>query len=223
MSDHNDLLKHIQLGTDEVFYYPYSHGQEPLPLRPLSSVEEDDCFYKALEGSPRKIAEFVVKIRTQTIKPQANIDLDNKALAKLQKFHDLIDYWVVYHAMKDFQDDEFQYPAFNEPEEYPKGFYAVRKMNDVHKIANKVLNASDQPKDVIKETIETPSGKEAAIIFHYFNQPLAKKIGDLTKAQKKFIIYSKGELKKMKKDAEISRKYSISGKTMTLGEFLGKA
>jgi len=39
-----EILKHITLGTDEVLYYPYNGGKEPLPLRPLSSFELDQCF-----------------------------------------------------------------------------------------------------------------------------------------------------------------------------------
>jgi len=213
-----ELLKHIQLGTGEVFYYNYNG--EPLPLRPISSLELDDCFYKALSGAPKKIAELVIKLRTHAIKPTEDINVSNDGLKKLQRLYDSIDYWMVYHAMKDFQDDDFTKPNYDTIEQYQRGYYLVRKMQDIHQIARRISNASNQPKDVVKEILKTTGGKEIASIFYYLKQPLVEKIGKATRLQKKFMIYSKGELKKLEKDVEIERRYSISGKEMSLGEFL---
>ena len=56
-----DVLRHIKLGVKEVFYYDYDGNA--LPLRPISSYELDDCFYKALEYATPNVADLVIKLR----------------------------------------------------------------------------------------------------------------------------------------------------------------
>lgn len=200
-----DLIRHITLGTNEVFYYAYNDGREPLPLRSLTSYELDQCFYKALEDAPTKVASFVIKSKLQLFDKNKKIEVDSKNYVEIQRFYNEIDYWIVYYAMKNFQSDEFTKPNYDELEGYPNGFYITHQMEEIHNIALMVLNHSTQPKEVIKEVFYDDMGKQLAMKITYLNQPLAK-INKLTKIQEDFLIYSQGHLREVirgeaKKDA----------------------
>ena len=208
-----EIIKHIKLGTSEVLYYPYNNGREPLPLRPLSSFELDQSLFNSLMDAPEKIASLVINLRLKFIKPSQEINVSDEGYAKLQKFYNLVDYWVVYFAMKDFQDDWFKTPDFEKYDFTPKGFGYVKKMKEIHEIGEFVLNASIQPVEVIKEILEDEYGKEIGYMVYYLNQPLAQ-IKDLTKLQKYYLIHSKGVTRKVKPN------YVVSGETMTIAELL---
>lgn len=201
------MIEHIKLGVNEVFYYNYEG--EALPLRPISSYEIDESIFRALKKADPKIAEFVVKIKLGLLGMQDTVKIDSKSYADLKKYYNSIDYWFVYHAMKDFQDESFSKTNFEH--KVPEGFLKVKKMNYVHDIAKKVLNYSYQPKEVVKEIVKTKEGKVIAKIVFFLNQPLSSNFGDLTKLQRDFLLYSKlqdshprsiqksGEIRKLKK------------------------
>ncbi|KKK72965.1 hypothetical protein LCGC14_2898590 [marine sediment metagenome] len=94
-----DTLRHIKLGVKEVFYFDYDGNA--LPLRPISSYELDDCFYKALEYATPKVADLVIKLRLKLIEKSEEVDFSNQDYLSLQKHYDAISYWIVFHSMKD--------------------------------------------------------------------------------------------------------------------------
>jgi len=207
------ILNHIKLGINEVIYFDYE-GQ-PLPLRPITSLETDESFYKALAYTPTKIAKFVVELKLSIIKPKEAIELSNDGYAALQKYYNDINYWFVYHGMKDFQDEEFKEPDYTKDEQFPKGFYTVQKMNHVHKIANLILSHSNAPKEVIKEVIKTPKGKNLGTFLFYLNVPLTDASWKLTNLQKDFLYYSKlGDIQRINRGS-----ISVSGEEMSWDEF----
>jgi len=191
-------MKHISLGTKEVFYYNYFGEQ--LPLRPISTFELDECFYNALAFAENEIAELVVKLKLRLISPKTQIKIDNEKYAELQKYYNSLDYWIVFFAMKDFQDEDFTKPD----NRIPRGLHLVKKMRDVHKIAREVLNTSYQPKDVIQEIVKTTDGKVVASIVFNLNVPLAE-FSKITKLQRDFLVLSKttgGKPRKISKSGE---------------------
>jgi len=216
-----EIIKHIKLGTDEVLYYPYGGGKQPLPLRPISSFEFDECFYKALEYAPVKVANLVVNLKLKLIEPNRNIDISDKGYANLQKFYDSIDYWVVYYAMKDFQDEDFQEPDYLTEDAHPKGFYKILKMNEVHEIAEFILDSSRQPKEVIEQVFVDEAGREVGYLYFYLDVPLAD-IKNMTKLQRDYLIYAKGELKKIVAGKSKEDRYILTGQKMTAKEFLDR-
>ncbi|HEC39714.1 MAG TPA: hypothetical protein ENI29_15855, partial [bacterium] len=173
-----DTLRHIKLGVNEVFYYDYDGNA--LPLRPISSYELDDCFYKALEYATPKVADLVLKLRLKLIKKSEEVDFSNQDYLSLQRHYDAISYWIVFHAMKDFQDEDFSIPIYENGEVLPKGIFQIRKMNYIHDIANITVNSSYKPKEFIKEIIKDELGKEVAYLVLYFNVPIAN-INDITR------------------------------------------
>ena len=178
------MMKHISLGINEKFYFNYFGEQ--LPLRPITTQELDKCFYNALAFADEEIAEMVVKFKLRLIKPKTQVKIDNKKYAELQKYHDDIDYWIVFFAMKDFQDEDFTKPENG----IPRGLHLVRKMRNLHLIARSILDASYQPKDVIQEIVRSDDGKVVASIVFNLNVPLAE-FSKLTKLQRDFLVFSK--------------------------------
>lgn len=191
------MIKHIKLGTKEVFYYDYEG--DPLPLRPISSWEMDDALFQALRFADKKIAEFVVKIKLGLLGKQDEVKIDSTSYAKLKKYYSSIDYWIVYHSMKDFQKEEFRKPNYLSG--MPNGMTIIRKMRHVHKISDKIMNYSYQPGDVIQEFVRDEDNRLIAKICFYLNQPLAD-IGNMTKLQRDFLIFSKAQEKEGKKIIE---------------------
>jgi len=212
-----DTLRHIKLGVNEVFYYDYDGNA--LPLRPISSYELDDCFYKALEYATPKVADLVLKLRLKLIKKSEEVDFSNQDYLSLQRHYDAISYWIVFHAMKDFQDEDFSIPIYENGEVLPKGIFQIRKMNYIHDIANITVNSSYKPKEFIKEIIKDELGKEVAYLVLYFNVPIAN-INDITRLQRDFIVYYKGEITKVKNIK--TEQYEFSGKKLTIGDLLKK-
>ena len=215
------VLKHIKLGVNEVLYYPYNEGKEPLPLRPISSLEFDECFYKSLEFAPSNIAELVIKLKLGLIDKNRNINISDSGYIKLQKFYDSIDYWIVYFAMKDFQDEWFQEPDYSAEKTHPKGFTQILKMKEVHEIASYILDSSYQKREVIEEIFTDETGREVAYLYFYLNVPLAD-ISSMTKLQRDYLIHAKGALRRISAGKKKEAGYVISGQKMTVKEFLDK-
>ena len=210
-----DILRHIKLGVKEVFYYDYDGNA--LPLRPISSYELDDCFYKALDYATPKVADLVIKLRLKLKEGNDEVDFSNEDYLSLQKHYDAISYWVVFHSMKDFQDEDFKIPIYEQEQLLPKGIFKIRKMNHIHDMANIIVNSSYRPKEFVKQIVKDELGREIAYLTLYFNVPLAN-IPDITRLQREFLIYSKGEITKVKASDVYKDKYEWSGETITIGD-----
>jgi len=215
-----DILRHIKLGVKEVFYYDYDGNA--LPLRPISSYELDDCFYKALEGATPKVADLVIKLRLKLKEGNQEVDFSNQDYLSLQRHYDAISYWAVFHSMKDFQDEDFSIPIVKDGEILPKGIFHVRKMNYIHEIANDIINASHRPKALIKQLIRDKNGRNIATLVFYLNIPLAN-FPDMTKLQRDYLIYYKGEITKVVASESKEKQYEFSGETTTIGDIYKKA
>jgi len=87
------------------------------------------------------------------------------------------DYWIVYHAMKDFQPEDFSIDD-------------VYKMRLVHEIAEHVIMLSSAPTDVIIDEIRTPEGQELAKVVYEFKIPLTDEAWKLTPLQHQFMIWA---------------------------------
>lgn len=216
-----DALRHIKLGIKEVYYYNYEG--DPLPLRPISSYELDDCFYKALRHANSKVFDLVVKLRLKLIDKNKEVEnFENKDYISLQQHYDSLSYWVVYHSMKDFQNEDFVKPTIKGSEILPEGMFLIRQMNYIHEIAQCIIDSSYKPKEVVKEII-LDDGKEVAYCVFYLNTPLAN-IGDITKLQRDYLLYSKGEiigrLNSGSSDADKKKQYIVSGQKMTMSDVI---
>ena len=214
-----DVLRHIKLGVKEVFYYDYDSNA--LPLRPISSYELDDCFYKALGYATANVVDLVIKLRLNLVEKSEQVDFSNEDYLSLQRHYDAISYWVVFHSMKDFQDEDFKTPIFKNEEVLPKGIFQIRQMSYIHDIADIVVNSSYRPKEFVKQIIKDEYGKEIAYLNLYFNVPLAN-IPDITKLQTSYLVYSKAEITKVKASDIKTKQYEFSGETTTIADIFKK-
>ena len=123
--------------------------------------------------------------------------------------------------MKDFQDEDFSIPIFKGEEILPKGMFKIRKMSYIHNIANIIINSSYKPKEFIKQIIKDELGKEIAYLTLYFNVPLSN-IPEITRLQRDFLVYYKGEMTKLKASDIKTKQYEFSGKKITIGDLLKK-
>jgi len=191
------MLKYITLGTDckEYFFY----DGKPLPIRPLSSYELDQAFLKAVEGVSPLIFNSVINLKLN-LKENIDIGLDKNNYKDFMSYYNEVDYWIVYFAIKDFQEEEFEFPDYEgkfkeEFEDWspqkPTGYYYVRKMKYVHEISKNITSMSSQAPDTIMEVLTNSEGKALANLVHTFHQPLNSKAWKLTPLQTYFIYYSR--------------------------------
>jgi len=216
-----EILKHIRLGTKEVLYYPYNEGKDPLPLRPISTYEMDQSIFTTLIHTESKIASLVVKLKLGLVKPEEKITVSNDGYAKLLKYYDSIDYWIVYYAMKDFQDEWFRKPNYDEIENHPNGFYKIREMGEIHEIAIFVLDASYKSEAVIKDIFTDDLGREIATLVLYLHQPIAK-AGCITRLQRDYLTYGYKNLDKIFKGKALDDKYGSTSGVMTVQDLLNR-
>lgn len=216
-----DALKHIKLGIKEIFYFNYDG--DPLPLRPISSYELDDCFHNSLRNANSKVFDLVLKLRLELIDRKAEVDFGKADYVYLQRYYNEISYWIVYHSMKDFQGEDFTTPIIKDAEFLPRGMFLVRQMNYVHDIANLIMDSSYKPKEFIAEIIKDDYGKEIARCVFYLNAPLGN-LMDLTRLQRDYLVYSKGELvgklTPSSSTEDKKKQYIISGQKMTMAEVI---
>lgn len=191
------MLKYITLGTDckEYFFY----DGKPLPIRPLSSYELDQAFIKAVESVSPLIFSSVMNLKLN-IKENIDIKLDKNNYKDFMSYYNEVDYWIVYFAIKDFQEEDFSFPDYGREHEEdfedwdpkkPIGYYYVRKMKYVHEISKDVMSMTSQPPDKLMEVLTNASGKALATLVHVFHQPLNSKAWKLTPLQIHFILYSR--------------------------------
>jgi hypothetical protein len=114
-------------------------------------------------------------------------ELNASVYSQMTKYYNTIDYWVVYHSMKDFMPDDFTVED-------------VMIMHDVHDIAKRVFKISSADDDTIIDEVATPAGDKLVTIIYKLHQPLTSELWKLTPLQHKFLTY--GHPKAIKKVAD---------------------
>ena len=191
------MLKYIALGTDCKEYFNYDG--KPLPIRPLSTYELDEVFVQSVEGVSPLIFESVLKVKMGLLEDTKDIDINKNNYRDFLLYYNEIDYWTVYYAMKDFQEEKFSMPDFdgefkdfkNWDKDKPKGYFIVKKMKHVHQMSKDITSMTVQPIEKLIEVLTNADGKTLATMIHRFHQPLASEAWKLTPLQTSFIIYSR--------------------------------
>lgn len=177
----------MTLGAEAVEYYDYDG--EPLPYRPLRSWELDECGVNALRGASSDVVEIIIKTKLGIGLSDEINNLTPELYSGVLSYYDLYDYWIVYHAIKDFQEEDFQLP---DEDGNPKGFNIIaNEFKHVHDIASEVLSITSPPKKVIQELVKNKKGKILSTIHYHLNVPLASEQWKLTPLQIQFLEISK--------------------------------
>ena len=203
------MIKYIALGTDCKEYFNYDG--KPLPIRPLSTFELDQAFLKAIEGVSPLIFDSVIKHKLGIVDDSKQIKFDKNTYKDFLKYYNEIDYWVVYFSIKDFQEENFSFPDFdgeysqkfdNWKEDNPKGYYQVKSMKYIHKLATDIIQMTSQPVEKLMEVLANSEGKVLATMVHSFHQPLASEAWKLTPLQTTFIFYTRPGAPQVLKDVQ---------------------
>ena len=192
-----DILKYIKLGTNLKEWFNYDGC--PLPIRPLSTYEMDEILGKIItEGITQKTFNSIYKIKFNLFNPLEKVKVSQQNYLEYFKYLNIIDYWMVFHSMKDFQDEDFSKPDYSEEfrdeyddwtEDTPKGFYIVRKMKFVHQLAKDIQDMTSQPLAKLSQTLKNKSGKILASMVFTYHLPLVNEAWKLTPLQEDFLYY----------------------------------
>jgi len=192
-----DILKYIKLGTNSKEWFNYDG--EALPIRPLSTYEMDEILGMIIkEGITQKTFNSIYKIKFNLFNPLEKVKLSEQNYLEYFKYLNIIDYWMVFHSMKDFQDEDFSKPDYNKEfrdefddwtEETPKGFYIVRKMKFIHQLAKDIQDMTSQPLVKLSQVLKNKSGKILASMVFTYHLPLVNEAWKLTPLQEDFLYY----------------------------------
>jgi len=194
-----NILRYIELGTNAKEWFNYDGN--PLPIRPLSSYEMDSIMLTIIQGGiTQSTFKQLTEVKLNLLDPSEKIKLDPDNYAEFFKFYNETDYWVVYHAMKDFQEESFSMPDYDKEfsDKFadwkpvnPKGYYIVRQMKFVHDIAKNVKNMTSQPSSKLVEILKNRKGKVSASRVFVLNTPLVNEAWKLTPLQSEFLYFTR--------------------------------
>lgn len=175
MKSNAEVLRYIRSGINKTATFNYDG--KSLTLRPLRSTELDNAKvngYKYVNPSMAKLLLniYIGKVDAHKLRSDYPVDM----YKNFDKYYREIDYWLVYHSMKDFCDDDFSIED-------------VRKMRYVHDIAKYILSITVADTPTITRVLKTEEGQKIATLIHIYHQPLAT-INDMTPSQEDFIYQS---------------------------------
>ena len=172
-----DLLKYIRLGIQSRDFFSYD--DQMITLRPLTSEELDEAAECALGQATPELVEFLIQVKLGKIDllSKESKPIVDHLYKEIHAYYNLLDYYIVYHAMKDFMPNDFSDED-------------VKQMHDIHKIADKVMAISHAKRELIDEVIATPEGKRLADIIYIFHVPITDAAWKLTPLQTDFLSLS---------------------------------
>lgn len=192
-----DILKYIKLGTNSKEWFNYDGC--PLPIRPLSTYEMDEILGKIVkEGITQQTFNSIYKIKFNLFNITEKIEISQQNYLEFFKYLNIIDYWMVFYSMKDYQDEDFSKPDYNKEfrdefddwtQDTPKGFFIVRKMKFVHQLAKDIQDMTSQPLVKLSQVLKNKSGKTLASMVFTYHIPLANEAWKLTPLQEDFLYY----------------------------------
>jgi hypothetical protein len=178
-----NLVKAIMKGIDlHSFFYSKYYG--PIKFRPLNNLEVRHVMSTVYGNASEATMQVLDSIRFQ-IKPE--METTREALLEASSLYDEINIWVVYHATKDFQPEEYQ---LVDPYGVPSGIHLLKHPDnylEITEFANEVLGISIFGRERMASFIETEDGEILAKAYWNLNYPLNDKIWKLTDLQLTFL------------------------------------
>ena len=212
-------IKYVAQGISATDYFDYNGS--PLPYRPLTTWELDDAFEKSIVSLSDQHVRLIMKMKLGELKQSDMVKCTTGDYIALNRQSNELDYWIVYHGIKDFQDVNFKKPADTGE---PQGYLLVKNtFQHVHDIANKVFTASKQPEAAVTEFVKTPEGRILASIHYKLHVPLSSDLWRLTPLQIDFLIKANSEINIVAK-SDNSHFHTVSSKPtfksgMSLADF----
>lgn len=180
-----DLIDAILRGIKtRAFFYSKYYGA--IEYRPLTLKEVEDCYQKAFKGRSIDAVNFITMHRMgDKITPIQTVEL----AMEINSIRSIINSWIVYHAVKDFQPPRWR----QEQDGLPLGIHAMQEdacSLEIDAFAAEILELSTSPSDRMDSFLETADGKTLGIATWKLDIPLLENLGDVTELQLKFMSTS---------------------------------
>jgi len=193
-----DLIDAITRGID-LYSFFYSKYYGPIKYRPLTNFELSTVIEDAVSGKPWEVKEFLRDLQIKHVLPPS---IPREMSRDLVKAYEHMCALVVYHAVKDFQKENWQHVRNGIPLgmallEGPDNYLEVESM------AGEVLALSSQPREVLESFIETEGGERLASAVWKLDYQLTDAMWKLTDLQFMFIIKCREHERKARDLAEL--------------------
>ena len=176
MKTNEQIIDYIRDGIHAHDFFNYDGHL--LKIRPLRSVEIDDAKIKGYKYVDPRLAKMLINIYIGKFDvKKLHSEFPPSMYENFDKYYREIDYWIVFHAMKDFAGDDFTIDD-------------VRLMRYVHDISKLVLSMTSSDSKTIKRILRTEDGEKIAHHIYTFNIPLVSTVRDMTPIQETFLYQS---------------------------------
>lgn len=193
-----DLIEAITKGID-LYSFFYSKYYGPIKFRPLTNFELSLVVEESISKEPWEIKEFLRDMHIRHVVPQS---IPREMSRELVKAYDHMCALVVYHAVKDFQKENWQHVH----DSIPLGMTLLESADnylEVGDMAHEVMALSTQPGEVLEAFIETEDGTRLATTTWKLDYQLVDAMWKLTDLQLTFIIKCRKGEKKARDLAEL--------------------
>lgn len=196
-----DLIETIKKGIDlSLFFNSKMYG--PIKYRPVSNEEIRKIMHRCIRSKPEEVREFIADIKfrhkPKRDMPTKMVDIAIQALEEMDR-------WIVYYAVKDFQEEEWQHVH---EDGKPFGYHLLSSPNcflEMGEMSGEILKATTRPKEEIRSLLKTDDGTLLAHAIWKLNVPLSDKLWKLTGSQLTFLIESSGVVSEFKSLDELSQ------------------
>lgn len=202
-----NLIDVLSKGIDLYsFFYSKIYGE--IKFRPLTNLEIGMIMDSVFVGHSQEAKNLMKVVK---FKMDVDINFTPELIDEVSRMYDEINKWIVYHAVKDFQPEEWQHSR----DSIPLGIHLLESPHcclEIDEFAEEVLLFSVMPKSEMRSFIESKSGDILAEAYWRLKYPLTDKMWELTGLQVKFISESSRYLKKKHKAENLDKFLRNEGK-----------
>lgn len=196
-----DLIEAIKEGTDlSLFFHSNLYGS--IRYRPISNEEVRKIMHRCIKSKPDEVREFIADIKFRH-KPKK--DIPTKMIDLVVETLEDMDTWIVYYAVKDFQDEAWQHVH---EDGKPLGYHLLSSPNcflELGRMSGEIMQATTRPKEEIRAFLKTDNGVTLAHAVWKLNVPLSDRLWKLTGIQLTFLAESSGVVNEFKSLDELSK------------------
>lgn len=173
-------------GGTELFFSPFL-GRE-IKFRPVTNWEMDDAMINALDGvEDDKIIKILVNYNLLKLGAKDRIEVDRKSYSELVTYRSIMDAWLCYHAIKDFEEGVTANDLLDSSIE-------------IHELAARVRSVSVAAPERISKFVLSMDGRLLAALHLDMNVPLVNEAWKATRLQVQFINGAMSERYEVKPD-----------------------
>jgi len=180
-----NLIEAIKKGINlHSFFYSKVYGA--IKFRPLCNGEVDDVMRMSTKKKSQEVKRLLTEVRLHR-KPN---DYDKSVIDEVADTLNEMNVWIVYHAVKDFQPEEWQHV-----DEFatPLGIYMLKYPEsylEVSAFADEVMSFTVRPTEELTTFLKTKDGTALAEAVWKLKVPITDELWKLTDIQLSFLVQS---------------------------------